>query len=93
MTELQVSFAVVALVAAIRRQAPRVDGTVVLVLAVVLGVLVALAIAHEQGRSLLSGAVSGAISALAAVGGMTAIDRVANRDTKPVNTEVSDAPR
>jgi ABC-type transport system involved in cytochrome bd biosynthesis fused ATPase/permease subunit len=67
---------IVALVAEIRRRAPRVDGAVVLVVALVVGVLVSMAIAYDAGEPLGQGAVRGALAALAAVGGMTALDRV-----------------
>jgi ABC-type transport system involved in cytochrome bd biosynthesis fused ATPase/permease subunit len=73
---IELPLVIVALVAEIRRRAPRVDGAVVLVVALVVGVLVSMAIAYDAGEPLGQGAVRGALAALAAVGGMTALDRV-----------------
>lgn len=84
---LELPLVIVALVAEVRRRAPRIDGAVVLVVALVVGVLVSMALAYDAGEPLAQGAVRGALAALAAVGGMTALDRV-----KPAQ-EASDAPR
>jgi FtsH-binding integral membrane protein len=73
---IELPLVIVALVAEIRRRAPRVDGILVLVLALLVGVLVSVALAYDAGEPLGQGAVRGALAALAAVGGMTALDRV-----------------
>lgn len=86
--DLEQSLSVVAIVAAIRRFAPRIDGATVLVLAVLVGVLLAVALAYDAGQSLGRAVVSGALSGAAAVGGLTAIDRA-----KPAPAEAPDAPR
>lgn len=84
---IELPLVIVALVAEIRRRAPGVDGVVVLVVALGVGVLVSMALAYDAGEPLGQGAVRGALAALAAVGGMTAIDRI-----KPAK-EAPDAPR
>lgn len=84
---IELPLVIVALVAEIRRRAPRVDGAVVLVVALVVGVLVSMAMAYDAGEPLSEGAVRGALAALAAVGGVTAIDRARAPQEAP------DAPR